>query len=274
MPVNVKTDFILDEDEHGEFCVIMLRSKREVFAKIDVEDFADISRFQWYFIFVRKYPHLRYAYKRRKEGEKRIFEYMHRYLTKVKSGVFIDHINGNGLDNRRSNLRVATNSQNQMNVTATRGRSKFKGIYLTKDRDKWAARIRCNGKRFWLGTFACDVIDGIDRGEIRAAKAYDKNARLHFGVFARLNFPELGDDVMSYTMTEEHKKKAYQLISNCSGENLADIGSSVGDCSVEELELMCRYCECNISKLPERIKSMRPRGYTEAVTSANGLGGK
>lgn len=89
----------------------------------------------------------------------------------------IDHINHNGLDNRRANLRPASTGQNSANSRPrTGGTSKFKGVYLVTRLNRWASRIR--GKH--LGYFD---------DEVEAAKAYDAAAVEEFGEFAYLNFP-------------------------------------------------------------------------------------
>jgi len=94
----------------------------------------------------------------------------------------IDHINGNGLDDRRANMRTCTNQQNMRNLRKRRsGSSIYKGVYYDKRRRTWYARICHNGKNIHLGTFAT---------EIEAARAYDRAARRLFGEFARLNFPD------------------------------------------------------------------------------------
>jgi len=97
-------------------------------------------------------------------------------------GMMIDHINGNGLDDRRANMRTCTNQQNMRNLRKRRsGSSIYKGVYYDKRRRTWYARICHNGKNIHLGTFAT---------EIEAARAYDRAARRLFGEFARLNFPD------------------------------------------------------------------------------------
>ena len=111
--------------------------------------------------------------------EKTVF--MHCLLMGTKG---IDHANGNGLDNRRSNLRSATNGQNMANRRANiSGSSQYKGVGWAPNcgSGKWRARIRVDGTRCTLGFFA---------SEREAAEAYDAAARVAFGEFARLNFPD------------------------------------------------------------------------------------
>ncbi len=97
-------------------------------------------------------------------------------------GVLCDHRNHNGLDNRLSNLRLCTSSQNARNQQARAGcTSKFKGVCWHKKDRKWQARITCNGNRMHLGS--------LDN-EIDGAVTYDDKAIELFGEFAYLNFPE------------------------------------------------------------------------------------
>jgi hypothetical protein len=113
---------------------------------------------------------------------------MHRMLLDAPKGFFVDHINGDGLDNRRENLRLCTRSENAQNQkTQHRPKtSKYKGVNKLKY-GGWLVRIGLheNGKRVRksIGCFPKDK-------EIEAAKAYDEAAVRYFGEFARLNFPE------------------------------------------------------------------------------------
>lgn len=97
-----------------------------------------------------------------------------------RDGFFVDHKDHDGLNNRRSNLRWATQSQNCVNTSKlARGVSGFRGV--SKMRNKWHAAVNVSKKRIHLGTYVTAE---------EAAKAYDRAAREHFGEFARLNFPE------------------------------------------------------------------------------------
>lgn len=105
--------------------------------------------------------------------------HMHQVVT---GWPYVDHVNGDGLDNRRANLRPATQTQNNGNAPRYRNNtSGYKGVYFVARRGNWAAQIAVSGRRFHLGTFADPV---------QAAKAYDDAAVRYFGEFARLNFPE------------------------------------------------------------------------------------
>lgn len=103
--------------------------------------------------------------------------YFHKLITNVKEGLEVDHINGNGLDNRRQNIRTCTHSQNMMNKKIYKNnRSGYKGVY--RDKGKWRVQLKRGGKRLY---------DGYFEDPKEAAIAYNTNAVIHFGEFARLN---------------------------------------------------------------------------------------
>jgi len=138
-------------------------------AVVDLEDVEVIGLNSWYFDGV---------YARRKisiEG-KQFNVLMHRVINKTPDTLETDHIDGNGLNNKRSNLRHATGSQNNQNrKKITCGTSKYKGVSFHTGSKKWRAQI--NEKH--IGSF---------RSELECAKAYDKAALKLFGEYARLNF--------------------------------------------------------------------------------------
>lgn len=107
--------------------------------------------------------------------------YLHRFLTKPgHRRLLVDHWNHDGLNNRRCNLRVCTQTQNQGNRRSFGNSSGYKGVCWDKAGGRWIATIRVQKKRLALG--------GFDDKE-EAARVYDTAARAHFGEFALTNFP-------------------------------------------------------------------------------------
>lgn len=106
---------------------------------------------------------------------------MHRVIAYAPRHIQVDHIDHIGTHNWIINLRWATQAQQNMNQRKRLGTSsKYKGVHWRKEREKWCARISCNGKHIYLKL--CD-------DEIEAAMVYDESARRLFGEFAYLNFP-------------------------------------------------------------------------------------
>jgi len=158
------------------------------FAIVNDEDYDFLMQWKWYARRGRKtwyaargepYPDGRL----RKNGAKmQRTVLMHRIISQAVSGQHIDHRNCNGLDNRRRNLRVCTNGQNQQNRLPQKNcSSSYKGVSWKKQSRKWFAQIGRNSKNYFLGYFHI---------EIDAARAYDKKAKELFGEFAHLNFKE------------------------------------------------------------------------------------
>jgi hypothetical protein len=113
---------------------------------------------------------------------------MHRLLLNVQAGELADHVNGFTLDNRRSNLRIATSWQNSGNALRHRDNtSGFKGVVRSVHGTAWTAQITHQGKNYYLGKFD-------DPAE--AARAYDAKAIEFRGEFARVNFPHEWDHVL------------------------------------------------------------------------------
>jgi hypothetical protein len=107
---------------------------------------------------------------------------MHRIVIGADPGIYVDHINGNALDNQRANLRLCTYAENNRNRRVRRAdnTSGYKGVSWHIRRNKWHAHIRHEGRLQHLGYFD---------DPISAARAYDAAAIEMFGAFARINFP-------------------------------------------------------------------------------------
>ena len=110
---------------------------------------------------------------------------MHRMIMQAPKGVEVDHINGNGLDNRRENLRLATRHENCRNARKQQGcSSRYRGVSWYKTKQRWESRLNFNGRLYHLG---------YHDDEEDAARIYDNKARELFGDFVTVNFPEPGE---------------------------------------------------------------------------------
>jgi hypothetical protein len=156
-------------------------------ALVDDEDYDLVMQYRWNVLEYRRKSGSTagpYAYSSWCDGRHE-FTYMHRLILPGVSEV--DHEDGDGLNNQRYNLRSATRPQNNANGSKRRthgGRpasSRFKGVSWHKAARKWTAQIKGEDRQYYLGCFS---------DEIEAALAYDAAARVAFGEFARLNFPE------------------------------------------------------------------------------------
>ena len=145
-------------------------------AKVSLEDYEEINSHKW---FVLYNPRKKTAYARRKEKGRQI--YMHRVIMRA-SDKQVDHIDHDGLNNQRNNLRLATASQNFANrMMQTNNTSGYRGVYLVKSGNrakKWMAQIRKNYKDIFIGYYATKE---------EAAKAYNEAATEYFGEFSNLN---------------------------------------------------------------------------------------
>ena len=145
-------------------------------ALINDVDFAYLNQWKWYAHFDG------FNWYAERKPRKICFR-MHRLILSRKLGHAnfkqVDHVDGNGLNNLRSNLRASTCQQNHFNKRKAQNKSsQFKGIYWNKQLQKWRVQIRVNKKLIEVGCF---------HSEIQAAKAYDKMAKKHFGNRAKLN---------------------------------------------------------------------------------------
>lgn len=146
---------------------------RGKFAVVDAEDYPRISKYTWFTEGTQKN-----CYAVRKQNGKSIK--MHRQITNAPDHLVVDHIDHNGLNNQKKNLRLATFTQNCQNQRrSAHGTSKYKGVHWNKRAKKWAAAIRCNNKTHHLGYF---------HNETDAAHAYDNAAKKYHREYASLNF--------------------------------------------------------------------------------------
>lgn len=159
--------------------VFGVRMKGGQVALVDEGDVEKVKGYTWH---VDKKGYARTSL-RREHGSRGVLM-MHRLILGLKTGypVQVDHKNGNKLDNRQENLRVATQGENARN----RGKSgqsgnHYKGVKWHKRNKRWEARVTLNGVRVTKSGF---------KTEEEAARAYDEMAKKYHGEFARLNFPE------------------------------------------------------------------------------------
>lgn len=145
---------------------------------VDDNDFDLMNRWRWY-------AHLSggcyYAYRSIRVRGRRGVISMHRQLMGSPQGLVVDHIDGNGLNNQKSNLRVCTKKENLWHHNKIKGIIPYLGV--TYKRKKFLARITCDKRVYRLGAYYTPE---------EAARAYDKMAKVLFGQFATLNFPHEG----------------------------------------------------------------------------------
>lgn len=150
------------------------------FALVDDADFDWLSQWGWHAT-TKKNSHIFYASRIERRSGKQGTVLMHREILTLTGAPEVDHRDGDGLNNRRKNLRPATHQQNLANQRIRKGgTSRFKGVCWSERYNKWRVTIKKNYRQLYLGRFS---------DEIEAARAYDAAALKHFGEFARINFP-------------------------------------------------------------------------------------
>ena len=139
---------------------------------VDDEDYEQLNKHAWHLCHD-------YAQTNIKIDNKYKLKRMHRLIMGEPEGFEIDHIDNNGLNNQKENLRIVTRQQNSMNqITTKSGTSKFKGVSFNTYKKKWTAQIDFNKNHYYLGVF---------KNEEDAALAYNKKAKELFGEYAYLN---------------------------------------------------------------------------------------
>jgi hypothetical protein len=143
------------------------------FALVDDDDFERINQNKW------KFNNRGYAVRLTHQNKKWKTHSMHRVILNAEDGQIVDHKNGDRLDNRKENLRIASPSQNCWNSKlCINNTSGYKGVSLEKKTGKWNARIHINNKKIHLGAF---------ENKHDAARMYNFWAIDLFGEFAQLN---------------------------------------------------------------------------------------
>lgn len=172
-------------------------------ALIDDEDFERVVRHRWS---MSKSGYASGAVNINGQHKKVL---LHRMILLAPSGTSVDHINGNRLDCRRSNLRLATRTENARNQRKRPSRSQFKGVAWHERARKWQAGICIKGRRIHLGLFD---------EEIEAAHAYDDAARNHFREFARTNFdshPNVNDQIRHEALVQQPEQCGHNDPNEC-----------------------------------------------------------
>lgn len=170
-------------DIRGNVAFVDVSTKKHpnTFAIIDAKDIPLVidGNGRWIASLVKEGYTLRVQRGSYNDDGARTSEWLHIKIFNPEPGEWVDHKNGDGLDNTRSNLRDCTPQQNQGNRTKNRnGKCAYKGV-TQNEHGHWLGQLHFNGKHIHLGRF--------DSAE-EAARAYDAAAVKHFGMFARTNF--------------------------------------------------------------------------------------
>jgi hypothetical protein len=153
-----------------------IKLTKGMYALVDIDDYERLNKFKWQTQVNYK---TNYAITSIGPKAKRTTLRMHRLILGVKSNQIVDHINGNGLDNRKINLRMTTEKNNHFNRRiGTNNTSGYKGVSYYKAKQAWIAYIGAECKLIHLGYY---------KNKEEAAKAYNKAAIKYHGEFASPN---------------------------------------------------------------------------------------
>lgn len=168
-----KTNHIEIVDDHAE--IFLIDRNNEICAKaiIDIEDIDKVKNIKWHRSDLQRNTY--YC-----TSNNRDYRRLHRLILGITDpNIFIDHINHNGLDNRKENLRICTNQENIQNcLTPKNNKSGCKGVYWSKDRNKWTVQVSINHKTKYIGRY-----DSYEE----AVKARKEAALEYYGQFANEN---------------------------------------------------------------------------------------
>jgi hypothetical protein len=225
------------------------------YAIVDADDYDRLSKYKWQ-LCCNGHTFYAFRWSSTRGGKKRQRVLMHHQIIDIPEGMVCDHINHNGLNNRKPNLRPATVSQNNCN---TRKRahttSRYRGVTWNARLNKWMAQIKANRRQIHLGVFD---------DEVEAAKAYDAAARKYHGEFAVLNFPDRTPSRLRLWICRCFAKmgeKCVQSFNNCrkmlkSARNCAKTATDAG----REIDVgICRFFQeigKNSAKLRETCQKL------------------
>lgn len=133
---------IIHHSDHAE-----IEISKGYFAKVDLEDLDKVKPYRWYVSFLGKQTYT-------KTQSKGKWFYMHHLILNCPKGMVRDHINRNGLDNRKSNLRAVSHSTNHQNAGINKNNTcGYRGIYFYKPYQKWSVLFGFNKKRHFGGYY-------------------------------------------------------------------------------------------------------------------------
>lgn len=155
-----------------------IQLSRGLFALVDDEDYSVLINWKWYADSARNTFYAKRSI--HNPTGKGTTQKMHRLILGITDPkIQVDHIDGNGLNNQRSNLRICQQGENSRNRKGNKSAtSKYKGVFLHSKNKNWNAQIRCGSKKIHIGAF---------NTEDEAALAYNEAAIKHHGAFAKLN---------------------------------------------------------------------------------------
>lgn len=191
------------KEAQGAFFMKEIQLSNGLSTFVDDEDYERLSVYKWY-VLSRKNSQTKYAVATYNENGKTKSILMHRFILGVGRGQpFVDHKDGNGLNNTRGNLRLASNTQNTRNRKKHKSsKYPYKGIQRST-KGEWRASIVIEGKQKRFGCFYTPE---------EAAMEYDRLAILHYGEFARLNFPDKESIDKAKALAEKNREKSKQEI--------------------------------------------------------------
>ena len=186
------------------------------------QDFAMFKKYTWHIERARHTCYLRTRIGRR-------WPRFHQLILRRGPGKVIDHIDGNGLNNARSNLRVCSRAQNQQGAARARKWSEYVGVSFHKARNKWTASIQFRGKKHYLGVYD---------SQRAAALAYDVKADQLYGRYAKKNFKNfvVKDLAKKWILSKRNRMFSALVIKRSNNEYREIVGRVISDAKVRAIK--------------------------------------